>query len=206
MDDSERTYGYSQDIYHGRRGPGGHYGPEYRRTDSARFYPRQPHFEPSYEYADRQGQGMPRRGGASPEEAAVNVRGGEGPPVVVEADRAAAHHFRSDLYEGAGAWTWDVEGPFRGRGPKGYRRSDERIYEDVCDRLEAHGRLDASQVEVAVEDAEVTLSGTVEDRGTKRRAEDVVDTVRGIYDVHNRLRLRSRSDSEGQGEAAEQPS
>jgi len=26
MDDSERSYGYSQDIFHGRRGAGGDYG------------------------------------------------------------------------------------------------------------------------------------------------------------------------------------
>lgn len=200
MDDSERTYGYSEDIYHGRRGPGGHYGTNYQRTDSARYYPQQPHFERSYEYADRLGQGMPRRGETSPEEAAVNVRGGEGPPTVSEADRAAAHHFRSEMHENRESWTWDVEGPFRGRGPKGYRRSDERIFEDVCDRLESHGRIDASEIEVSVEDAEVTLNGTVESRRTKRMAENVVDTVRGVYDVHNRLTLRERGESEGEGE------
>jgi len=85
--------------------------------------------------------------------------------------------------------TWDLEGPFRGRGPRGYQRSDERIHEDVCDRLTAHGEVDATDIEVKVESGEVILSGTVPDRRTKRLAERVVDGVRGVVDVHNQLRL-----------------
>jgi hypothetical protein len=52
-------------------------------------------------------------------------------------------------------------GPFAGRGPKGYRRSDSRIREDVCDRLTDAPFLDASDIDVTVTDGEVTLSGTV---------------------------------------------
>jgi hypothetical protein len=86
---------------------------------------------------------------------------------------------------------WDrMKGALAGRGPKGYRRSDERIREDVCDLMVAHPDLDASDIEVEVKDSEVILSGTVDDRWSKRLAEDLADDVSGVRDVHNRLRVR----------------
>lgn len=83
-------------------------------------------------------------------------------------------------------------GRFTGRGPKGYARSDERIWEDVNERLEQHGEIDASEVTVRVSAGEVTLEGAVDDRSTKRLAEDVAESVRGVRDVHNRLRVAGR--------------
>lgn len=79
----------------------------------------------------------------------------------------------------------------RGRGPKNYARSDERIREDVNDRLTEDVWLNASEIDVAVEQGEVTLSGTVEDRRAKRRAEDCVDTISGVKHVQNNLRYTS---------------
>lgn len=79
----------------------------------------------------------------------------------------------------------------RGRGPKSYIRSDERIREDVNDRLTEDVWIDASEIEVSVADGEVTLSGTVEDRRSKRRAEDVADDVTGVKHVQNNLRYIS---------------
>ena len=78
----------------------------------------------------------------------------------------------------------------RGRGPKGYRRSDERIKEDVNDRLSDDYYIDASDVEVAVENSEVTLTGTVRNRTDKRRAEDIAESVSGVTNVENRLRVK----------------
>ena len=87
-------------------------------------------------------------------------------------------------------------GSQRGRGPKGYKRSDERIREDVCDRLSEHHGIDASDVEVAVSNAEVTLTGTVADRDLKFRIERVADAVSGVNEVHNSLRIcRTPADS-----------
>lgn len=83
-------------------------------------------------------------------------------------------------------------GPYAGVGPKGYRRSDARIREDVCDRIERSGWVDASDVEVQVHDGEVTLTGTIESRRAKRLVEDIVDSVSGVRDVHNRLRIVER--------------
>ena len=78
----------------------------------------------------------------------------------------------------------------RGRGPKGYRRSDERIKEDVNDRLSDDYYIDASDVEVAVENSEVTLTGTVKSRTDKRRVEDIAESVSGVTNVENRLRVK----------------
>jgi hypothetical protein len=80
---------------------------------------------------------------------------------------------------------------FRGRGPQGYRRSDERIREDACECLMEDDYVDASEIEVEVRDGEVTLSGTVESRDQKRRAESLLEQLSGVSDVHNRLRVTS---------------
>jgi hypothetical protein len=81
-------------------------------------------------------------------------------------------------------------GMFRGRGPRGYRRSDERMREDVCDLLTEHADLDASDMQVNVADGEVTLQGSVSTRSDKRLAEDLAASVSGVRQVHNQLRLR----------------
>ena len=82
-----------------------------------------------------------------------------------------------------------TRGVSRGRGPQGYRRSDERIREDACERLTDDDRIDATDIEVAVTECEVTLSGTVRSREQKRLAEDLVDRVSGVRDVINSLRV-----------------
>ena len=80
-------------------------------------------------------------------------------------------------------------GPHFGKGPKGYRRSDERIREEVSEALTRHPEIDAGEIEVQVKDAIVTLSGTIESRHIKRLAEDCVEEVLGIKDINNELRI-----------------
>lgn len=82
------------------------------------------------------------------------------------------------------------EGGFRGRGPRGYRRPDSRIEEDVCDVLCEDDYVDATEIEVKVDNGEVILSGMAPDRFTKRRAEELAESCRGVHDVQNRLRIR----------------
>lgn len=82
----------------------------------------------------------------------------------------------------------------RARGPKGYRRSDDRIRDDVCERIARSG-IDADEVEVSVENAEVTLTGTVRERHEKWRLEEIADDIFGVEDVHNHLRLGRREDT-----------
>lgn len=81
-------------------------------------------------------------------------------------------------------------GRFTGRGPKNYRRSDEGIREDINERLAEHPDLDATDIEVAVAEREVTLEGKVEDREAKRLAEDIAEAVPGVQDVHNHLKVK----------------
>jgi len=90
-------------------------------------------------------------------------------------------------FEGAGGQRTH-RGGHAGKGPRGYTRSDERIREDVCDRLSLDDELDASDIAVTVSKGEVTLEGSVPDRHSKRRAEDISDSVLGVNEVHNRLR------------------
>ena len=90
-------------------------------------------------------------------------------------------------------------GEHRGKGPKGYTRSDERIHDDVNDRLTDHGHLDASDIEIGVSGAEVTLNGTVLRREDKRRAEDIAEQVSGVKHVQNNLRVKDAAVSAKSG-------
>lgn len=89
------------------------------------------------------------------------------------------------------------EQDYRGRGPKGYKRSDSRVQEDVSDRLADDPYVDASEIEISVSGGEVTLSGTVDSRQARRRAEDIAEQVSGVSYVQNNLRVRT-----GGGETA----
>ncbi|MEW5850505.1 MAG: BON domain-containing protein [Myxococcota bacterium] len=72
-------------------------------------------------------------------------------------------------------------------GPRGYRRSDERIHDDVVAVLTAHPDVDASEMEVVVREGEVTLLGAAPDKLTARLAEDAASRVRGVTQVFAHL-------------------
>lgn len=84
---------------------------------------------------------------------------------------------------------------YRGLGPKNYSRSDERIREDLCERLADADDIDASQIDVSVHSGIVGLQGEVQDRWMKYRAEDLADRCTGVKDVQNDLRVSTRSAS-----------
>ena len=54
-----------------------------------------------------------------------------------------------------------ASGQYRGVGPKGYRRSDPRVRELVCDQLLLDPYLDASRIVVRVANGRVVLTGSV---------------------------------------------
>jgi osmotically-inducible protein OsmY len=76
-------------------------------------------------------------------------------------------------------------------GPKGSRRSDERIREDICEALISEVRVDVSEVTVEVRDGHVTLDGAVPMRRMRYIIEDVAAACRGVNDVDNRVRVAS---------------
>lgn len=197
----ERMYGYGGEP----REPRGEYGPsfgygwasapnrpyrapsergwagEYDRSGAVSRGWNEPNYgyRPSYGYGygdkwTREGawrSGEPRRMGES--------RG------IYEDSRGRLYHFEHG-------------GTFAGRGPKGYLRSDDRIREDVCDRLTDDGRVDASDIEVTVQNGEVTLSGTVHSREAKRATENLAESISGVREVHDNLRVsRWQEDTTG---------
>jgi osmotically-inducible protein OsmY len=78
----------------------------------------------------------------------------------------------------------------RGKGPRSYKRSDVKILDDVHDILMEDPYVDASDIEIDVKEGEVTLTGSVDDRNTKRRVEDLVESISGVKHLENRLRVR----------------
>ncbi len=92
-------------------------------------------------------------------------------------------------------------GQHRGKGPKGYQRSDDRLKEMICERLRDDPQIDASDVTVTVQNSRVTLEGSVDSRHTKNLIEDVAEQF-GVDDVHNNLRVQRW----GQGQSQEQGS
>lgn len=123
------------------------------------------------------------------------------------------YDYQGDRYEAGrrpdGGWTFNVQGPgstpgyfdrsvnrsaesgpHAGRGPRGYKPVETRALDEVCERLTRHGDLDASDIEVTIDGDEIKLEGTVDSRYAKRLAEDIAESVRGIKDVHNHLRLK----------------
>ncbi len=114
----------------------------------------------------------------------------------------AKHHNNDQFGRGHQNRSWlqnlDNHGRLRthyGKGPKGYIRTSEKIYEDVCEALMRSPDVDAQDIEVSVEEGLVTLTGTVLGRKMKRRAEEVVESILGVEDVINMLSLQG----EGKG-------
>jgi hypothetical protein len=76
-------------------------------------------------------------------------------------------------------------------GPKGYQRSDERLKEDISERLMEAYDIDSSEVTVEVQGAKVILEGTVPSRHMKHAIEDLVDACPGVQDIENSVRVAS---------------
>ncbi|WP_197041552.1 CBS domain-containing protein [Chondromyces apiculatus] len=89
------------------------------------------------------------------------------------------------------------------RGPKGYKRSDDRIREELCDKLSDHPVVDSSDVEVKVQGGEVTLTGTVTERRHKHLIEQLAEAISGVTDVRNEVRVK-RMDTSSEARGTEQ--
>lgn len=197
---------FAEDPYGGRRGGDGDFG---YRSSQYRDYPRYD-YNPDY---DRYDYGNSFAGGGwNPYLVGPSFWDDPaGPPLASDyrargyADRDRYRGGQRDWFDKASdevsSWFGDEDAErrrqmdgqhqgHRGRGPRGYTRSDERIIEDVSDRLTEDFVLDASNIEVSAASGEVTLSGTVKSRSDKRRAEDLAEAVSGVRDVHNTIRVQ----------------
>jgi hypothetical protein len=85
---------------------------------------------------------------------------------------------------------------FRGRGPKGYQRSDDRIRDDVSDAFTDDHDLDATHIEVAVASGAVTLTGAVANSQQKRRASDLAERCTGVQNVRNDIEIVDNGNNE----------
>jgi osmotically-inducible protein OsmY len=183
--DEEQRYGYGRGGYYGepsqRRYRGRYYGGPYGAYDYDR-----------YEYGERAREPYYQRGYEG-EYREPYYRGGRG--------RGEERGFFERAGDEIKSWFGDEEadrrrradeirrGRYAGRGPRGYRRSDERIREDINDNLTDDRYVDASDVEVTVNNGMVTLTGHVDSRDAKRRSEDIAECVSGVTDVSNQLRV-----------------
>jgi hypothetical protein len=85
-------------------------------------------------------------------------------------------------------------GGHAGKGPRGYRRKDETIWEEVCESLELSPSVNASEIEVEVKEGIAYLKGEVSDRYQKKMAEYAVESISGVADVQNHLTVRRNED------------
>jgi osmotically-inducible protein OsmY len=174
---SEDYYGRSR--YAAQSGYGRDYGQEYGRDYRGRG---------RYTAGQRGSRGQSGAGGS---------RGGT--------ESTGRHYGQGSGYGSSGrGWgqSEDLSGSrtsFRGRGPKGYSRSDDRLKEMICERLTDDPDIDASDVVIEVVAQVVTLTGTVDERQTKYDIEETIESVGGVKDINNQLRVQDRSESGSQG-------
>lgn len=74
--------------------------------------------------------------------------------------------------------------------PRSIHRSDAELYEDICEALLLRDDVDSSDVTVAVREGEVTLDGSVPQRGMRYLIEDLAAGHPAVRDVDNRVRVR----------------
>lgn len=77
----------------------------------------------------------------------------------------------------------------RRTGPRNFQRSDERIRDEICERLTFASGVNVRDVSVDVSKGVVTLNGTVERRAQKYDIEDIADNTFGVTEVENNIRV-----------------
>jgi hypothetical protein len=122
-------------------------------------------------------QGTPRSGPYETDEPFTN------PPPDFGANRAWGRE---------GGWNQGGTGTLRGRGPKGYKRSDDRILEDLCEHLMDIVEIDSGEVTITVRDGCVTLDGSVPVRSMRYDIENIAAETLGVTDVENNLSVPRR--------------
>jgi len=75
------------------------------------------------------------------------------------------------------------------KGP--FRRTDDRIKQQVNQLLADHHEIDASKITIEVTDGRVTLTGTVSDREHRRMIEDLVLAMADLEGVRVSIELKA---------------
>lgn len=139
----------------------------------------------------RSGAGGDFMGNRSNQYAGSGFEGGQGQQRVNHGGMQSTQH--SGL-----PWPWNASGQpgyhgaqssGQGRAPKGYTRSDDRIKEEICERLMRHPYADASDVNIEVKGGIVTLEGSVKARHIKHEIENVAESCMGVKDIENHIRV-----------------
>lgn len=84
---------------------------------------------------------------------------------------------------------WLAPGPYTGMGPKAYDSAGDPLGQEAALRLTQHGQVDASNIEITVDNGTVLLEGTVASEEVKRLAEEAIRTLEGVHDVQSSLRV-----------------
>jgi hypothetical protein len=87
--------------------------------------------------------------------------------------------------------TSNYEQSYVGRGPRSFKRTDERVREDIAESLARHHAIDATDIEIEVKGGKVTLEGSVPERRMRYMSEDVAVQTFGVRDVANHIRVAS---------------
>ena len=83
----------------------------------------------------------------------------------------------------------EVKKSYEGIGPKGYKRADRSIEEDICEMLMQDRYVDAENISVTVENGIVKLGGTVMGRHEKFKIEEIAEIASGVNDIVNEIRV-----------------
>jgi hypothetical protein len=81
----------------------------------------------------------------------------------------------------------DRSAPKAGSAPRPRRRPDATLAREIHEILTQDHELDATEIQVEVERGAVTLTGVVDSREAKLLAEELVESVTGVREVHNGL-------------------
>ena len=189
--DYTRDYGGGR--FYGDDGRGRIYREEYGYGESPRYYKPEGHRFGSYE-ADRRWEREMHRpvSGGYDHERGYEERARDAGDFLRRAGQRISHWF-SDVagdVHGEDERRYEAYRGARGLGPRDYKRSDERISDDAHQRLTDDPWLDATHIGIAVAGGEVTLSGSVDSREAKHRAERIVEDLSGVTHVQNNLRVQ----------------
>ncbi len=83
----------------------------------------------------------------------------------------------------------EVKTDYKGKGPKGYHQSDERVWENACEALMNSPFVDATEIVVVTQDGKVILEGEVSHEQEKQAASEAVKSVLPSFVIENEIKV-----------------